>query len=422
MTLNTPLAEPDEQRRHAPAGVDQADLDLFELYLQAVEAVLGRLPGRIVTAVRSGVLEYRENEALTPGLERVTEAVLRHYLAFARGRDPSSRGLCVVREVVARRADDGVPLEALQDALCVGRAIVSQALVEAKGGFRGQPGAQRSFEALDQALDDFTALLSEDIAGAYETRRAETAAARAERVACLFRGVLMGELPAGVHDEPEGGPIANLSTPQTLYLARRADDGDLAGLRDAVARVKRAVLVPMPDSTVPHAVVLIAGDGGWPSAGAAAAANAGLLILSAGRCETPRALHRRYARSRVLLPFLPRVAEPGPPADFDDLRAYELAAGLSADTRLDIVDEVLGKLLAQPKKTRDSLLTTVEAVVEHSARSANLAAALGADKRTAGSHLKSIQSLTRQRLDSSLGITRLVEAFCCFRLEGSPGL
>lgn len=412
-----------DEQSPCTASLRPAANDVLELLIQAVEAVLGRLAARIVAAVRAGVPEYREHESLIPGLERVTAAMLRLFVGSARGRPLSRRSLRVIRDVVACRADDGVAPDALQDALRFGRGIVWQALVEAKAGLRGRPGVQGAFEHLEGALEDFARRLSLEIAEAYRARLAETAGGRAARVSALYRSVLTGECTARLASEPGGGPLVDLSVPLSLHLARpTAEDGDLSGALAALAGLPGAVLVPFPDTAAPHVAVLTAGGCDWSAEGRQAVEGAGLVVLSAGRCHGPEALRRRHLRARVLVPYLARLAGTERVVEFEDLAVYEAVAAMPRETRLDIVDEVLGRVLAKPENRRAPLMATIGAVVEHSASVTRIRAVRGGCKTTIEDHLDAIEALTGQDPRSSRGVVRLAEAYHCLRLEGSPGL
>lgn len=346
---------------------------------------------RLANAVRSHSPRYRDPELITE--ESLSRACAK-YVAFICGDGTVERGYDdATRALGAERARSGMPLADLLDALRYGFGFLWDALVEhtrSLGSATDAELVQMSAEAW-QMTDTFTALLQQgygaELAHAGVTREHE-------------RFSLVGTLLASANSESatlweaadrlglprEGGFVVVAIQGAGGELPLPGIDGVLT--RDHIVSawvLLSDVQVGIVGMNVEHAIDVLKSH------------------LEAGRATagiSPRFYdYGRTAQAGRLARIALAATRPSSTTVFADSPVGMAAAG-SPDVAAEVVDEVLGPLVALPAAESDTLLSALDAWFEADGSVDLAASALFVHPNTVRNRLHRLESLTGRVLAS----------------------
>ncbi|MCE1179486.1 MAG: helix-turn-helix domain-containing protein [Micrococcales bacterium] len=326
------------------------------------------------------------------------------------------RAIHVWRETGRRRAQQGVPLEAVLNAYSYGARVLWESIIN----LRGNP---------TRGVDDETLILmGQQVWNALDVQNATACESYRREEALLQRRDLQRQLAVldglvqGRGSEPEFAEDARHvlgldPDEEVLAIVCLADDAPDQASRWAEERLEQLGLKAYWLQLAAHTVGLI-GLGGRPpsqvvdqiradatSRCAVAPSRDGLRGFAVARQLAARAASSLPRGARELVEVRDKLPE-------------VLLAGSPEATRL-LVSETLGRLLSQPDSTRQVLLDTLSALLRHSGSPTHAAQELFCHRNTVIYRLKQIEELTGRSLSAPRD--RLMMSLAVIALRTSEG-
>jgi sugar diacid utilization regulator len=412
-------------------GADRVGRAVDEI-VEGLEERVDPMVEAIVDTLRREITEYRAPEAdpaLVESIEPATRRAVQMVLRLWRERRRLSPGDRVVMGMIGtQRAEAGVPLGSLLNAVRIARSLGWTHAVEVARRLDGGPDAVR-------ALGDMAALLFDivddicDAMAAGHARVQDTRVKARERT----RSQVFADLLGGAFEEDDEIAVRarnfgfDLRRPHGLVLVTTARaDQDRAVIRTAVATalpsIGNAAEVPMMSDVTPHVVVVVpSASGSWEEVREAvermARTQRVTAVLSAP-VSGARAVHAAYQRARDLLPLAVSVFRRPHVVEADELVVYQILRGSRAEDRDDFLERTLGAVLHLPEVQRTPLLETLDALHEGNGHTETAAAMLGVHTNTVRYRVGRVHHLTGLRYDHPPDRFKLEVATILLRMAG----
>lgn len=358
----------------------------------------------IVDRIAVDVPGYRSpaGDVLPQVHEHATQlaALFRVVLAQQRRLDDDERA--IVAAVGAQRADDGLDLASVHQAVHAAMAVAQEAVLEAARALGGD--TWRTARLLLAALHDYEFDLLTAIADGYHRQRESAVEATLRDREGALRTLLehpggstrlgRGDLPVLV--DPVGVVVA-LPFRGAAGFSRRV--GELA---DALPGCLHPPLLFGDPSA--HAVLLVpaADETRWDGVLEVADATSRRLrlCLLGGRAAERFQLSAAYEALRRLVPFAPATGRAGV-VDPAEVSPYRLVSCAPSEEQLAFVEAVLGPVLVLPPARSDALLDTLRARYQSpTASGAAVAERVHVHVKTVRYRLRRIEELTGLGVDT----------------------
>ncbi len=374
-------------------------------------ASLGQLVDSVLEQLVVEIPLYAQlpREELHGDIRRVIDRSLRAFIdTFRTGRPPSSEALEPLRESATRRAEEGVPLEALLAAYHLGGRICADHVA---AGFRPEELADAL--TLNRLILDFLQTVTAAVSASYfeerQTIAGEDQASRQSLLAALLDGgpatevarrsglrlpsqyVVLG-LAFGAHaDEQQPGVDAKIVASRKLRRIRVELDRTPAG-------------PAMSSLSADHGIALLRGEmGSLEGLRLRMSKAAGVEVTVTATTATPGEVPAAVTLVRELLEVVRIYGRPAGVHQLDDLvLEYQL-------TRPSPARDQLARLVA-PLTARPDLLHTLRCYLSHGRNRRQTAAELHVHANTVDYRLRQVDKLTGLDPAQAEHLPRLVAA------------
>ncbi|TQN41120.1 PucR-like helix-turn-helix protein [Blastococcus colisei] len=411
-----------------PALLDQSPVPPPPELVEAVSRRLGESVRRMVAGFVEGIPFYRRlpDEQLRGEIAQVCRDNMAAFIRCCReDRLPASGELTAARAGAARRAEEGVPLDAVLMAYVIGNQVTWQMLVE-----QVPPGREAQVAAFTPYLQRYLQAMLQAVTEAYDAERRSIEHHEGSAWRDLVQGVLEGTAPHVLAQRlgvvlADGYLVVALQLGPTDDEQDEAVDVDVAGRRK-VRRVQAAVdrlpgrSAALASLSPAGGLVLLPGTGTSLPGPAETARAVDLLARAAGARPTAvwvpaptvdRVPHAAAQAGDLLELVRVLGRRPGVYSVDDLVLEYQLSRPGPARERL---AELLAPLSAHP-----DLLETARCWLAHERNRREAAEALHVHPNTLDKRLDRIATLTGLDLSTSRGVGTLQAGLVALHVERS---